>query len=75
MPPSRIRPDNAEAHYDLGTVLTNIPSWMPKAIAEFQAALRSEPGFQGSRKVKESSGMRVKLKQATEPFSTSNSGA
>jgi tetratricopeptide (TPR) repeat protein len=39
----RLQPDHAEAHYDLGTALAQVPGRLPQVIAEFQPALRSEP--------------------------------
>lgn len=41
----RIRPDYAEAHYDLGKALARIPGRLPQAIAEFQAALHDRPNY------------------------------
>jgi len=41
----RIRPDDADAHNNLGNALERIPGRLPEAIAEFEAALRSEPDF------------------------------
>jgi len=39
----KLRPDDAEAHYDLGTALARMPARLPEAIAEFELALRSRP--------------------------------
>jgi tetratricopeptide (TPR) repeat protein len=41
----RIRPDYAEAHYDLGKTLVQIPGRLPQAITEYQAALRDRPNY------------------------------
>ena len=41
----RIRPDYAEAHYNLGKMLAQIPGRLAEAIAEYQAALRDRPDY------------------------------
>jgi tetratricopeptide (TPR) repeat protein len=39
-----IQPGDAEAHYDVGVLLSHIPDRLPEAIAEFRAALGIAPG-------------------------------
>jgi len=39
------RPDNARAHCSLGFALYSTPGGLPKAISEFEAALRIQPEF------------------------------
>ena len=41
----RIDPDLAEAHYNLGVALSDIPGRLPAAIAEYEAAIRFRPGY------------------------------
>ena len=41
----RIRPDYAEAHYNLGKTLAQMPGRLPEAIAEYEAALRDRPDY------------------------------
>jgi tetratricopeptide (TPR) repeat protein len=36
-------PESAKAHYNLGTVLSQVPGQLPDAIAQFEAALRINP--------------------------------
>ena len=38
-------PSSARPHYNLGTVLAQIPGQLPNAIAEFEAALRIRPDY------------------------------
>jgi tetratricopeptide (TPR) repeat protein len=40
----RIDPDYAEAHYNLGNALSQLPGRLPDAIAQSEAVLRLEPG-------------------------------
>lgn len=37
-------PESGKAHYNLGQALQNVPGRLPDAIAEYQAALRIDPG-------------------------------
>jgi len=39
----RIRPDYADAHYNLGVALAEIPGRLPEAIVHFEAAERIRP--------------------------------
>ena len=41
----RIKPDYAEAHTNLGTLLAGMPGKLPEAIAEFRAAIRFRPDY------------------------------
>jgi tetratricopeptide (TPR) repeat protein len=41
----RIRPDYAEAHYNLGKTLARMPGRLQQAIAEYRAALRDRPDY------------------------------
>ena len=41
----RLKPDYAEAHNNLGLVLSEIPSRLPDAIAEYETALRIKPDY------------------------------
>ncbi|MGP8246139.1 MAG: tetratricopeptide repeat protein [Bryobacteraceae bacterium] len=41
----RIRPDYAEAHYNLGKALARMPGRLPQAITEYRAALRDRPDY------------------------------
>ena len=43
----RIKPDYAEAHFNLGDALSKIPGRSPDAIAEYQAAIRIRPDYAG----------------------------
>ena len=45
----RIKPDYAEAHYNLGLALTGLPGRRPEAMAEFEAALRIKPDWEIAR--------------------------
>ena len=40
----RIKPDDAEAHYNLGNALAQVGR-VPEAIGQYQQALRIKPGF------------------------------
>ena len=42
-------PQSARPHYNLGIELERLPDRLPEAIAEYQAALRIEPGFTEAR--------------------------
>ena len=44
---SKIRPDYAEAHNNLGATLIGTPGRAAEAIAHFEAALRIHPGLRG----------------------------
>jgi hypothetical protein len=39
----RLAPDYADAHYNLGLALSNIPGPMTEAISELETALRLQP--------------------------------
>ena len=41
----RIKPDYAEAHNNLGVVLTQFPDRISEAIGHFEAALRIDPNY------------------------------
>jgi tetratricopeptide (TPR) repeat protein len=41
----RMKPDDAEAHNNLGNALSQIPGRLPDAMAEFEAALRLKPDY------------------------------
>jgi tetratricopeptide (TPR) repeat protein len=41
----RLGPDYADAHYNLGVALSQVPGRTPEAIAECQAALRMRPDY------------------------------
>jgi len=43
--PGAVRPHQADAHYGLGNAYMNVPGQLPRAIAEYEAALRIDPGF------------------------------
>jgi tetratricopeptide (TPR) repeat protein len=42
-----IRPDFADAHFNLGNALSQIPGRLPEAIAEYRAAIRTRPDYAG----------------------------
>jgi len=39
----RLAPDYADAHYNLGLALSNIPARMPEAMSELETAIRLRP--------------------------------
>ncbi len=42
----RIKPDSAEAHFNLGGILSEAPGRPSDAIAEYETALRIKPDFE-----------------------------
>jgi tetratricopeptide (TPR) repeat protein len=40
-----LKPDSAEAHYNLGSVCSKIPGRLEEAVAEYQVALRLKPDY------------------------------
>jgi tetratricopeptide (TPR) repeat protein len=42
----RIKPEDAETHFALGTALARTPGGLPEAIAELETTLRIRPDFE-----------------------------
>lgn len=45
----RTNPDYADAHYNLGVALSQMPGRLPEAITQIEAALRLKPDPEGQK--------------------------